>query len=298
MGTLYLVGTPIGNLEDVTLRALRVLRSVALIAAEDTRRTRTLLAHYQIAAPLVTYTDAYGPREQGRRARVVAALENGDVALVSDAGMPGLADPGYALVRDALAAGHPVVVVPGPSAPITALVGSGLPTERFVFLGFLPRRAVERRRRLAQYAAEPATLVAYETPQRLVAALADAAAVLGGERQAVVARELTKLHEEFWRGTLAQAHQHFSETAPRGEITVVIAGAPAAGPAWDEDRVRAVLAAARAAGLSAREAARQVAGESGWSRREVYALALAGGREGEAGAGEDSEHAEEDRDES
>lgn len=274
MSTLYIVGTPIGNLEDITLRALRVLREVCLIAAEDTRRTGVLLARYDIHTPMVTYTDAYARRKRERQGAVLAALATGDVALVSDAGMPGLADPGYELIEAALAAGHGVAVVPGPSAPVAALVGSGLPADRFVFLGFLPRRAAERRRLLAEVAAERTTLVAYETPQRLVEALGDVAEVLGAGRAVVVARELTKLHEEYWRGTAAGAHAHFTAEPPRGEITLVIAGATAAAEApWDEARVRAALADARARGLSAREAAREVAQASGWPRRQVYALA-------------------------
>lgn len=274
MSTLFIVGTPIGNLEDITLRALRVLREVCLIAAEDTRRTGVLLAHYDIHTPMVTYTDAYARRKHERQGAVLAALATGNVALVSDAGMPGLADPGYELIEAALAAGHGVAVVPGPSAPIAALVGSGLPADRFVFLGFLPRRAAERRRLLAEVAAERTTLVAYETPQRLVEALGDVAEVLGAARAVVVARELTKLHEEYWRGTAADAQAHFTSEPPRGEITLVIAGATAAAEApWDEARVRAALAEARAGGLSAREAAREVAQASGWARRQVYALA-------------------------
>jgi 16S rRNA (cytidine1402-2'-O)-methyltransferase len=275
MGTLYLVGTPIGNLEDITLRALRVLRDVSLIAAEDTRRTRGLLTHYDIHTPLATYTDAYAPREGARRRRVLDALAAGDVALVSDAGMPGLADPGYALVQDALAAGYPVAVVPGASAPVTALVASGLSTTRFLFLGFLPRRTSERRALLAQVAREPGTLIAYETPQRLVETLADVVAALGATRAVVVARELTKLHEEFWRGTSAEALAHFTDVAPRGEITLLAAGAPPEEPVlWDAARVVEALAAARARGLGARAAAAEVAAASGWTRRAVYALAL------------------------
>jgi 16S rRNA (cytidine1402-2'-O)-methyltransferase len=269
MGTLYIVGSPIGNLEDITLRALRVLQEVALIAAEDTRRTRLLLARYEIKTPLTSY---YEHNKLSKLDYILETLQDGDVALVSDAGMPGLSDPGYELIRAAIERGAPVVPVPGPSALVTALVVSGLPTDNFLYLGFLPRRRAARRQLLTEMAGERRTLVAFEAPHRLLSSLADLVELLGGERRLAVARELTKLHEEVWRGTTAQALAYFQEHLPRGEITLVVAGA-AAREVWDEERVRAALGELLAAGLGRKEAARRVAQESGWPAREIYRLA-------------------------
>lgn len=268
MGTLYLVATPIGNREDITLRALRLLREVDLIAAEDTRHTGRLLAHYEIDTPQVSYHEH---NKLTRLDTVLKTLERGDVALVSDAGMPGLSDPGYELVRAAIAHGVPIIPVPGPSALTAALVASGLPTDAFVYLGFLPRRATDRRRLLAELAGEQRTLVAFESPHRLAEALDDIAATLG-DRQIAVARELTKLHEEIWRGPVSEARAHFAAKV-RGEITLVIAGASAP-PPWDEDQVRNQVAQLMGEGLSHRQAVKQVARASGWSRRTVYQLTL------------------------
>ena len=273
MGTLYLVGTPIGNLEDITLRALRILREVSLIAAEDTRRTRRLLAHYDIHTPLTSY---YEHNKLSKLDVILGALASGDVALVSEAGMPGLSDPGYELVKAALEAGHRVVPVPGPTALVTALVVSGLPTDACLYLGFLPRRAAERRRLLAEVAAERRTLVAFEAPHRLVETLADIQAVLG-DRRIAVARELTKVHEEVWRGTVSQALAHYQAQPPRGEITLVIAGASEAEKAqarWEAEQVRTAVAALLKESVPRREAIRRVARASGWPRREVYKLVL------------------------
>ncbi len=273
MGTLYLIATPIGNLEDISLRALRVLGEVGLIAAEDTRHTRKLLSHHGIRSRLLSYHEH---NKVERVAQVLEALEGGDVALVSDAGTPGLSDPGYELVMAALQAGHRVCPVPGPSAVTAALVASGLPTDSFVFIGYLPRQVAERRRLLPTLAAERRTIVAFEAPHRLRASLRDLAQALGSERPVAVCRELTKIHEEVLRGTLGQVRDHFARHAPRGEITLVIGGAPRGEGAkprrWPASRVRRLLAAKRAEGLSLAEAARQVAGLSGWSRRELYAL--------------------------
>jgi 16S rRNA (cytidine1402-2'-O)-methyltransferase len=222
VGTLYLVGTPIGNLEDITLRALRVLRSVPLVAAEDTRHTLTLFRAHDIHTPLVSFHEFSSPR---RRERLVDHLANGDVALVTDAGMPGISDPGFPLVRDALAAGHEVVPVPGPSAVLGALVASGLPSHAFCFRGFLPRTSSQRRKFFEEVAAARDTLVVFESPHRLLAALTDLVQVLGPLRRLAVARELTKKFEEIFRGTAADALAHFRAHAPRGEFTLVIAGA-------------------------------------------------------------------------
>ncbi len=286
MGTLYLVATPIGNLEDITARALRVLREVGLIAAEDTRRTRKLLTHFGISAPLCSY---FEHNKLARLETILGALAAGDVALVSDAGTPALSDPGYELVRAALAAGHSVTPIPGPSAIVAALVASGLPTDAFTYLGYLPRKVAERRRFLRAVAGEPRTLVLLEAPHRLLASLADVQAELG-ERPLAVARELTKLHEEIFRGLPAQAIAHFTHSPPRGEITLVVAGAAsvervASSPSadvgraanspyegWDEARLRAAAAELMEAGYSRAAAARQVAARSGRNRREVYRI--------------------------
>ncbi len=268
MGTLYLVATPIGNLEDITLRALHVLREVSLIAAEDTRVTRKLLAHYQIDTPLISYHEH---NKLTRLEEVFAALEVGDVALVSDAGTPGLNDPGYELVRAAIARGVRVTAVPGASAPMAALVVSGLPSDSFVYLGYAPRQPGRRQAFWAGVASESRTLIALEAPHRLRASLDDARRALG-DRQIAVARELTKVHEEIFRGTISAALDHFVE--PRGEFTLVIAGAPREERPWSEAEVRLALETALGAGASPAQAAREVAAESGWNRRAVYRLAV------------------------
>lgn len=271
MGTLYLVATPIGHLEDVSLRALRVLRDVRLIASEDTRRTRKLLTRYAIRTRQISYHDHSPP---SRRRALLAALEGGDVALVSDAGTPGLSDPGYELVRAAWAHGHTVRPIPGASAALAALVASGLPADAFTFLGYLPRSRAERRRRLEAVKSEPRTLVFFEVPHRVRAALTDLEAVLGGDRPAALCRELTKVHEEIQRGSLSELRARLP-AAPRGEFTLVVGGTPAA-ERWSEAQVRAALRAATGRGLSASRAARAVAQESGWSRNDVYRLTLEG----------------------
>ncbi len=270
MGTLYLVATPIGNLEDITLRALHVLRSCALIAAEDTRQTQKLLQRYEISAALISYHEH---NKLSRVNEILNALALGDVALVSDAGTPGLNDPGYELVREALQAGHPVSAVPGPSAPVMALVISGLPTDAFLYLGYLPRKRSERRRKLAEVAEYPYTLIFLETPHRLQEALEDLCGVLG-PRQVAVARELTKLHEEVFRGTLDQAQEHFRQNEPRGEFTLVVAGhnAREEGP-WDEERLLRALREGLNEGAPLSRLAGDLAGKSGWQRREVYRIA-------------------------
>lgn len=269
MGTLYLVSTPIGNRDDITLRALRVLSETGLIAAEDTRHTRKLLKHHGLDTPLVSYHEH---NEARRVPELLEQLEQGSLALVSDAGTPALSDPGYRLVQAAIGAGHPVVPIPGPSAPIAALVASGLPTDRFLFLGFLPRKQSERRRLLEQLVEETATLVAFEAPHRLRAALADLQASYGPDRQVAVCRELTKLHEQVHRGTLSQVQDEFADVEPRGEITLVVAGADPHGR-WDEESVRQALSRRMSDGERRSEAARQVAAEAGWNRRAVYRLA-------------------------
>ena len=224
MGTLYIVGTPIGNLEDISARALNILRDVHLIASENPGRTQRLLARYEIQTPMMRYTDAYQRKKRQRSAAVLDALQEGDVALVSEAGMPGLADPGFELVAAAQAQGVPVVPVPGPTALSAALSVAGIPAERFRFLGFLPRGGSARRRLLEPLVRNPLTIVAYESPHRLL----DTLAILDelfGERPMAAACELTKLYEEVQRGTASELLARFREKKPRGEFTLVIAGA-------------------------------------------------------------------------
>jgi 16S rRNA (cytidine1402-2'-O)-methyltransferase len=265
VGTLYLVATPIGNLEDFTGRAVKVLKQVGLIAAEDTRQTRKLLNHYKIHTPLISY---YEHNKLSRLDEVMTALSQTDVALVSDAGTPALNDPGYELVRAALKVGCTVSPIPGPSAPLAALVASGLPTDAFLYLGYLPRKVGERRAMLEKVALQPYTLIFLESPHRLVATLEEAKSVLG-DRHIAVARELTKLHEEIFRGCLSEALVHFSAQTVRGEITLVIEGNRDQ-PIWTEDQLIEALRAALGEGQSPAQAAAEIAGKSGWPRRTVY----------------------------
>jgi 16S rRNA (cytidine1402-2'-O)-methyltransferase len=224
MGTLYIVGTPIGNLEDISPRALDVLRRVHLIASENPPRTQRLLARYGIKTPMMRYTDAYQRKKRQRSAAVLDALQEGDVALVSEAGMPGLADPGFELIAAAQSHGVRIVPVPGPTALSAALSVAGLPAERFTFLGFLPRGSSARRNLLAPLVDSPFTIVAYESPHRLLDTLA-VLQELFGDRPMAAACELTKLYEETLRGTAAELLAHFADERPRGEFTLVIAGA-------------------------------------------------------------------------
>jgi 16S rRNA (cytidine1402-2'-O)-methyltransferase len=270
-GTLRLVGTPIGNLGDLSERAGRALTEADIVACEDTRRTRKLLAHLGARAPrLLSFYDG---NERKRVPELLEQLRGGkDVALVSDAGMPGLSDPGYRLVAACVDAGIEVDVIPGPSAAITALVVSGLPTARFSFEGFLARKPGERRSRLGELATDPRTLVLFESPRRVAALVEDARDVLG-DRRAAIARELTKMHQEVMRGRLSELAARIAETEVRGEVVVVIEGArPSEIRDLDElgDRVEALTAE----GLPRREAAARVAEESGASKRELYEASL------------------------
>ena len=269
-GVLYVVGTPIGNRDDLSPRALRVLAGVDRIACEDTRRSGLLLQQQGLSGrPLVSF---HAHNESARIPSLLAALEEGQsLALISDAGLPGISDPGEALVAAARARGLPVVCVPGPCALTTALVSSGLPTGRFCFEGFLPPRSAARRRRLQELAEEPRTLVLYEAPHRLVALLEDLLEVLG-DRPLQVARELTKRHEQQVGPTVAAALAHFRTTTPLGECTLVLGGAPPRQPVWDEPALRQELERLRQEGLSSQEAARQLAERSGHRRRDLYAL--------------------------
>ena len=220
MGTLYLVATPIGNLDDITLRALHILESVPLIAAEDTRHTLKLLTHFGLRRQMISL---HAKNEARQLQTIVARLEQHDIALVSDAGTPALSDPGVRLVSAAVAAGYPVVPIPGPSAVLAALVSSGLPTNQFTFLGFLPRKRGELERLIRETAQAKRSFVFFESPHRIVKTLDIMASALG-PRSLVVAREITKLHEEFLRGTAATLLEHFAKSPPRGELTVVVAG--------------------------------------------------------------------------
>lgn len=273
VGTLYLVATPIGNREDITLRALRILKEVPLIAAEDTRKTRALLQHFGITTPLTSY---FEHNKLTKLDYLLGRLAEHDVALVSEAGTPGISDPGYELVRAAIAHGFTVSPVPGPSALIAAVASSGLPADRLCFFGFLPRKAGERRRRLAEVAAERATLVFYEAPHRVIETLQDLLDVLG-DREMVAAVELTKLYERLHRGKVSELLPYFRETAPRGEFVLVVSGTGlhgAAEAAADNATVESLLTSAVARGLRAKEAAAEVARLTGRSRREVYDLLL------------------------
>lgn len=276
-GTLYIVGTPIGNLEDLSLRSARILREADLVAAEDTRAARLLLAH----------VDALGPSNPGRRVisnfegneaaraeQITGALADGRrVAVISEAGMPGVSDPGAYAIAAAIAAGARVEVVPGPSAVLAALVGSGLPAGRFTFLGFPPREEGARRALFGTLRSDLATMILYEAPDRVAATLGDAADAFGADRRASLARELTKLHEEHVRGTLGELAARYRAAPPRGECTLVIAGSTgAAEPAID---IEAELRALLAAGLGPRDAAARLVVRTGVPRRRLYQLALA-----------------------
>ncbi|GJE36669.1 16S rRNA (cytidine(1402)-2'-O)-methyltransferase [Methylobacterium persicinum] len=279
---LHIVATPIGNLRDVTIRALATLAAADAVLAEDTRVTRTLLAHYGITTPLLAYHEH---SNDAVRERMVARLKAGEaLALVSDAGTPLVSDPGYKLVQAAIEAGIGIVPVPGPSAVTTALVAAGLPTDRFFFEGFLPQKAGARRNRLEALGQVPGTLVLFESPHRLVEMLADAAAILGPDRAAAVTRELTKLYETVRRDSLGSLAARFAgEGPPKGEIVVVIGPAveQAAGPEDDAALDAAIRTAL--ARHSIKDAASLVADETGQPRRQVYARALVLAREGDAG---------------
>jgi 16S rRNA (cytidine1402-2'-O)-methyltransferase len=271
-GTLYVVGTPIGNLEDMTFRAIDVLRKVNTIAAEDTRHTGKLLQHFQIATPQVSYHDH---NRRTRHPELLRRLRQGDsIALVTDAGMPGISDPGYELVKACVEQQIAVVPIPGVTAVITALSAAGLPTDRFAFEGFLPAKSQERRQHLETIQADPRTLVFYEAPHRVRQTLADMVVVLGGDRSVVLARELTKLHEQFWRGTLAEAEAYYRLHEPQGEFTLIVSGYEAIEPVLSESALKAELQHLLQQGLSRSQASRQLAQQTSLSRRQIYQLAL------------------------
>jgi len=264
MPILYVVATPIGNLEDITLRALRVLREVKLIAAEDTRKTRRLLTTYDIKTPVTSY---YEHNKLTKLDYILDKIKEGDIALVSEAGMPGISDPGYELIVAASRQNIPIVPVPGSSAVTTALAVSGLPTDRFIYIGFLPSKIGARRRTLESIADEPGTVIALEAPHRLTTALADILAVLGNRRLAI-GRELTKLHEEVFRGTVSEAINHF--TQPRGEFTLVIEGRVTKDKPQMTEAIERQLHQLYLTGAKAKEAIATVAAGTGLPRKELY----------------------------
>ena len=270
---LYLVSTPIGNLEDITLRALRMLREVDLIACEDTRHTRRLLDHFSVNKPIISYHEH---NEQARAKELVERLDHGQsIAIVTDAGTPGISDPAYRIVTAAIERGVAVIPIPGATAMIAGLVASGLPTDAFLFAGFLPQRKSARHARLEELKAERVTLVLYEAPHRIRETLTDALEILG-DRDAALARELTKLHEQFVRGKLSEILAHFESNAPRGEMTLVIAGnrddnSAQAGDVSIREQVERLM---RDGGLSRNEAIKQAARSRGLAKREAYQLLL------------------------
>ena len=268
MGVLYVVATPIGNMEDITLRALRVLQEVDLIAAEDTRTTRKLLNRYSITGALTSY---HKHNSNHKLPILLEALADKDVAIVSDAGMPGVSDPGYELVRQATEKGIQVVPIPGPSAVVASVAVAGIPANGYLFLGFLPRRKGERRRLLESIKELPHMIVAFEAPHRVTGTLEDLLATLQ-DREMTVCRELTKLHEEVFRGTIADAVEHFKD--PRGEFTLVIAPADVPQPDLDLERIKVELAGLKQRGMKAREAVATVSRATGAAKKQVYRIWL------------------------
>lgn len=272
-GILYVVGTPIGNLEDMTFRGVRILQSVNLIAAEDTRHTGKLLQHFQITTPQISYHDH---NRLSRQSLLIEKLQQGEsIALVTDAGMPGISDPGYDLVKGCIEAGISVIPIPGVTAAITALAVSGLISDQFVFEGFLAAKSQERRDRLKLLSEETRTLIFYESPHRLLPTLTDLALELGKSRKIVIARELTKLHEEIWRGSLEDAITHFHNHPPKGEFTLVLAGASLQEKVTlSEIELKTELQHLLKEGMTRSQASRHLAALTQVSRRKLYQLSL------------------------
>jgi 16S rRNA (cytidine1402-2'-O)-methyltransferase len=272
MGALYLVATPIGNLEDISPRAIRILREVILIAAEDTRHTGTLLKHFDIKTQSTSY---FEHNKLSKLDFILEKLSQGDVALVSDAGTPAINDPGYELVKAALASGWDVRPVPGPSAPIAALTASGLPTDSFLYLGYLPHKASDRRKSIGQVSNLTYTLIFFESPHRIVESLQDILSTLG-DRRICVAREMTKMFEEYWRGNVSGALEYFSSQPARGEFTLVIEGKKKdENEKWAEEELLKAIQKGLTAHETLGELAGRLAKESGWKRREIYKIAAA-----------------------
>ena len=273
-GTLYIVATPIGHLEDITLRAIRTLKDVDVIAAEDTRHTQTLLRHLSINTPLTSYHEH---NERAKTGQLVARLERGEsIALVSDAGTPAIADPGYRLVVEATRLGIRVVPIPGPSALIAALSAGGLPTDGFNFRGFLPARKRERRSKLQEFRDDRYSIVVYEAPHRLKESLDDIREIFG-DRRMVLARELTKLHEELLRGRISEVIAEVSQREIRGEVTLIIEGCSDVNPP-SEEALRDEIAKLKGEGMRVKEIAEIIGEKFGYSKREIYGLALEQGR--------------------
>jgi 16S rRNA (cytidine1402-2'-O)-methyltransferase len=268
MGILYLVATPIGNLEDLSPRALRILNTVDLIAAEDTRQTQKLLNHFKISKKTFSYHEH---NKASKTPHLLSLLAEHDIALVSDAGMPAINDPGYEIVKAAADAGFTVCPIPGPSAPVTALSASAIPTDQFLYLGYLPRKATEREAQLTAVAGLPYTLIFLETPQRLLDALKDLVRVLG-DRRMTAARELTKIHEEFVRGRISEVIGHFEAVEPLGEFTLIIEGASQETERWPAEKLMRDITARLVEGDSPSRLAQILSAASGWSRREIYKL--------------------------
>ena len=269
MGTLYLVATPIGNLEDMSPRAIRILREASLIAAEDTRHTGILLKHFGIETPITSY---FEHNKLDKLNFILEKLSTGDVALVSDAGSPAINDPGYELVKAALASNYDVRPVPGPSAPIAALTVSGLPTASFLYLGYLPHKTSERHKRLQEVESQPYTLVFLESPYRIVEALEDILSILGN-RRICVGREMTKMFEEYWRGDVNGAVEYFKSQPARGEFTLVIEGGTTADDEkWTVERLQNAIELELRNEKSAKDISAELAKQSGWKKKEIYAL--------------------------
>ncbi len=272
-GTLYIVGTPIGNLEDISFRAVRILQSVDLIAAEDTRHTGKLLHHFQVKVPQVS---CHEHNQKQRIPELIEKLKAGqNIAVVTDAGMPGISDPGYEIVKACVDAGLLVVPIPGPNAAITALSAAGLPTERFIFEGFLPVKGKERKQRIEMLQTESRTIVLYESPHRVRKTLQDLTNSLGENRAIAVGRELTKLHEEFWRGTIGEALLYYETSAqPQGEFTLVVAGGTEPAEIISEITLKTELENLLSQGMSRSEATKHLAKQTSISRKKIYQLAL------------------------
>jgi 16S rRNA (cytidine1402-2'-O)-methyltransferase len=269
MGTLYLVATPIGNLEDMSPRAIRILREATLIAAEDTRHSGKLLKHFEIQTSITSY---FEHNKLNKLDFILEKLSTGDVALISDAGSPAINDPGYELVKAALEANHDVKPVPGPSAPITALTVSGLPSDSFLYLGYLPHKTSERHKRLEEVESQPYTLIFLESPYRIVEALEDITSILG-DRRICVAREMTKMFEEYWRGNVSRAVDYFKSQPPRGEFTLVVEGKTNDEKGvWTEEELQRAIETERKTEKSAKEISVELAKRSGWNKKEIYRL--------------------------
>ena len=269
MGTLYLVATPIGNLEDMSPRAIRILKEASLIAAEDTRHTGKLLKHFEIETPITSY---FEHNKMDKLEFIIEKLSSGDVALVSDAGTPAINDPGYELVRAALASNFDVVPVPGPSAPIAALTVSGLPTDSYLYLGYLPHKTSERHKAVGQVANLSYTLIFLESPYRIVESLEDLLSILG-DRRICVAREMTKMFEEYWRGPTSGALEYFKSQPARGEFTLVVEGKPKdETEKWTEEQLLEAIKDGLQNEKSAKDLSAELARHSGWNKKEIYAL--------------------------